>query len=50
MSSHKFSCRYTMGETIKILHDDSDIDESDEEDKSKDIQAYEGDSLSDENF
>ena len=33
-----------------MLHDDSDIDESDEEDKSEDIQAYESDSLSDENF
>ena len=50
MSSHKFSCRYTLGETLKMLHKDFDMNESDEEDKPKDLTTCRSDLSSDEDL
>ena len=38
MPSHKFGCRYKLGEAIKMLYEDSDIDES-YKDMFEDLQA-----------
>ena len=37
MSSHEISCKHTLEEAIKMLYENSDNDESDEEDMSKDL-------------
>ena len=52
MSSHKFRCRYTAAEAVTILHEDSDIDESDDPEDMPDevFQVRKSDTSSDEDL
>ena len=53
MSSHELSFRYTEAESLRILREDFDIDEPDNQEEyvpEDDFQAYESGSSSDENL
>ena len=53
MSSHELSFRYTEAEALRILQEDSDTDEPDNEEEyvpEDDFQAYESGSSSDEDL